>query len=125
MPLRIETFRNDVGGSAVYKALSHPLAAEPARALAAKLAANGPLAIYDPDGIVDAFDTFYPLDGVRIAGYFVQNVEHLTRRFREHAAQPVTALVGTACRSVLIASFDENRHLSQIRHLLPAHAELL
>ena len=36
MPLRIETFRNDSGGSSVYKAVSHPLAAEPAKALVAK-----------------------------------------------------------------------------------------
>jgi hypothetical protein len=123
MPLRIETFRNDSGGSSVYKAVSHPLAVEPARALIGALRAGGPTAIYDPDGIIDAFDTFHSLAGVEIGGYFVQNVEHLDRRFRNVAAKPVTDLANCNCRSVLIASFDERRPLSHMRHLLPPHAE--
>ena len=28
MPLHIETFRNGIGGNSLYKALTHPLAAE-------------------------------------------------------------------------------------------------
>lgn len=124
MPLHIETFRADVGGSSVYKAMSHPLVAEPARALIARLAAGGPVAIYDPDGIIAAFDTFQPLDGVAIGGYFVQNVEHLDRRFRDLPAKPVTELAHSDFPSVLIASFDERRPLGHMRHLLPPRAEL-
>ena len=86
MPLRIETFRNDSGGSSVYKALSHPLAAEPARALIARLA--GPVAIYDPDGIIEAFDTFYSLAGLECCGLYVQNIERLERVFRGRKASP-------------------------------------
>ncbi|MGD0144470.1 MAG: hypothetical protein ABSC92_15060 [Rhizomicrobium sp.] len=123
MPLRIDTFRNDIGGSSIYKAISHPLAAEPARALIAKLAANGRTAIYDPDGIIEAFETFYPLSGVELAGYFVQNVEHLNRRFRNHGAQSVTKLPNTRCGTVLIASFDDKKPLGQVRHLLPDGAQ--
>src|ERR1700734_701949 len=125
MPLRIDTFRNDIGGSSIYKAVSHPLAAEPARALIAKLAANGRTAIYDPDGIIGIFETFYPLDGIELAGYFVQNAEHLNRRFHNLAAQPVTELEAARCGTVLIASFDEKKPLSQIRHLLPKNAETI
>ncbi len=124
MPLHIDTFSNASGGSSVYKALSHPLAAAPARALVAGLAATGPVAIYDPDGIVDAFDIFHPLRGVEIRGYFVQNIEHLGRRFRRFAAQPVTELAHCDCKSVLVASFDERRPLSQVQHLLPSGAKL-
>ena len=122
MPLRIETFRNDVGGSSVYKAVSHPLAAEPARALIAKLA--GPVALYDPDGILEAFDQFYPLAGIEIGGFFVQNVEHLERSFRGRKAEPVTALAQSSCKSLLIASFDEARPLGHIRHLVPRTTEV-
>src|SRR5271154_3174566 len=122
MPLRIETFRNDVGGSSVYKAVSHPLAAEPARALIAKLA--GPVAIYDPDGILEAFDQFYPLADIAIGGFFVQNIEHLERSFRGRKAEPVTALAQSPCKSLLIASFDEARLLGQIRHLVPRTMEV-
>jgi hypothetical protein len=124
MPLRIETFRNDSGGSSVYKAVSHPLAAEPARALRDRLAACGPIAIYDPDGIADAFDQFHPPDGVDLGEFYVQNVEHLQRNFRGLSARPVTALAQSPCKAVLIASFDEQRPLNQIRHLLPPGAEI-
>jgi hypothetical protein len=124
MPLRIETFRNDSGGSSVYKAVSHPLAAEPARVLIAKLAASGPVGVYDPDGIIEAFDTFHSLAGVTLGGLFVQKVEHLDRGFRGFKAEPVTALAQSGCKSVLVASFEPQRPLGQIRHLLPANAEV-
>ncbi|HTW35153.1 MAG TPA: hypothetical protein VMD53_11100 [Rhizomicrobium sp.] len=123
MPLRIETFRNDIGGSSIYKAVSHPLAAEPARALIAKLA--GAVAVYDPDGIIEAFDQFYPLDGIEIGQLFVQNVEHLERSFRGRKAEPVTALSTSPCKSLLIASFDEAKLLGHIRHLVPRAMEVL
>jgi hypothetical protein len=124
MPLRIETFRNDSGGSSVYKAVSHPLAAEPGKALTAKLAASGPVAIYDPDGIIEAFDTFHSLADITIGGLFVQNVERLDRTFRGRKAEPVTVLAESKCNAVLVASFEPQRPLGQIRHLLPADAEI-
>ena len=60
MPLNIETFSNAVGGNAFYKAITHPLAAEPARALLTKLRAGGPVAIYDPHNLLAAFDALFP-----------------------------------------------------------------
>ncbi len=116
MPLSIETFRNDTGGNFAYKALSHPLAAEPARALAAQLAATGPIAIYDPEAIAAVFDAFYSLKGTDLEGYFVQKIEHLDRRFHDRAAEPVTA--ASRARTLLIASFDPAKPLRQIAHLL-------
>ncbi|HEX3431371.1 MAG TPA: hypothetical protein VHT03_10835 [Rhizomicrobium sp.] len=124
MPLNIDTFRNDVGGSAVYKALSHPLAAPPAHALLAKLAAADSLAIYDPDGIAAAFDAFYPLTRANVGHYFVQNVEHLSRRFRELPARPVTEIAEAKPAAVFVASFEPERRLAAIRHLLPGTAEI-
>lgn len=124
MPLRIETFRNDIGGSSVYKAVSHPLAVEPARALVDRLRAQSPVAIYDPDGLIESFDLFHSLAGLPVAGLFVQNVEHLGRSFRGHTAQPATALPKSGARGVLIASFDDQRPLGHIRHLVPADAEV-
>lgn len=124
MPLHIETFSNASGGSSVYKAVSHPLAAEPARALIAKLATGGPVALYDPEGLADAFDTFHPLGAVEIGGYYVQNVERLGRKFRGQSARPVTDIAQSSCRAVLIASFDEKRALGHMQHLLPPQAEL-
>jgi len=124
MPLRIDTFRNDVGGSAVYKALAHPLAAPGAHALLAKLAAAESLAVYDPDGIAASFDQFYPLARANIAGYFVQNVEQLGRSFRELPAQPVTGIASANPMAVFVASFEAERRLAAIRHLIPKRAEV-
>jgi hypothetical protein len=125
MPLNIETFRNDVGGSAIYKALSHPLAADPAGELIAKLGRMGPVAIYDPDGMMSAFATFHPLDGVTISEYFVQNVEQIGRSFHGRPARPITELAQSRFRALLIASFDEKKALGHIRHLVPTDVERL
>src|SRR4029078_1281443 len=86
MPLNIETFNNAVGGNAFYKAVTHPLAAEPARALITKLRTSGPVAIYDPHNLLAAFDALFPLDRIEIAGLFVQDVSHIGRKFRDSAA---------------------------------------
>jgi len=124
MPLNIETFRNDIGGSAIYKALSHPLAAEPARTLIDRLRRIGPIAIYDPDGIMAAFATFHPADSLKIAGAYVQSVEHLDRTILGQPARPVTALRESTCKALLIASFDEKRALGQIHHLVAGNIEI-
>jgi hypothetical protein len=126
MPLHIETFRNDAGGSSVYKALSHPLVAEAARALIDRLkAVEGPVALYDPEGLATGFATFHPLHDIPFTEYFVQNVEHLGRTFAGVAARPVTDLVRSSCAAVLAASFNAKRTEAQIRPLLPQGCELL
>jgi hypothetical protein len=124
MPLNIETFRNDLGGSAVYKALSHPLAAEHAQSLLARLEAAQPVAIYDPDSTLSAFDTFYPLAHIPIAATFVQNVERIGTKFRGLRARPITELSGINADSLLIASFDEERARKAIGHLIPKTSEV-
>lgn len=124
MPLDIETFRNDRGGNALYKALAHPLAAAPAHKLIAELAAKGPIAIYDPESIVQAFDTFYPLAGLEVAHYFLQNLQQLDRQFRGRRARPVTELEHAQTRAILIASFDPAKALTGVKHLIPSGAEV-
>jgi hypothetical protein len=118
MPLNIETFSNAVGGNAFYKAITHPLAAEPARALLAKLKASGPLAIYDPHNLLAAFDALFPLERTEIAGLFVQDVSHIGRQFRGHHAQPVTELSQSRAGTVLIAAFDAAVATAHLRTLV-------
>ena len=122
MPLRIETFRNDSGGNALYKALSHPLAAERIQTLLAKLKSCGPFAVYDPDGIAEAFALFHPLPAP--AQYLVQNLEHLGRRFQGIEAWPVTAIETADAATLFVTSFDTEKKLAQIRHLLAARMEI-
>src|SRR5258705_12390080 len=117
MPLNIETFSNAVGGNAFYKAITHPLAAEPARALLAKLKASGPVAIYDPHNLLAAFDALFPLDRTEIAGVFVQDVSHIGRQFRGHQTRPVTELSQAQAGTVLIAAFDAGAATAHLRNL--------
>ncbi|MBP7252911.1 MAG: hypothetical protein KBA75_05435 [Alphaproteobacteria bacterium] len=121
MALKIETFSNQSGGNAFYKAVGHPLAAAKARSLVAHLQANGPVAIYDPNNQLAGFAEFYPLNDLTIGGVYVQDVEQIGRPFLNHRAQPVTALAASKCRSILIASFDSARIVDQTKHLFPAN----
>ncbi|HEX3486767.1 MAG TPA: hypothetical protein VHT51_17050 [Micropepsaceae bacterium] len=118
MPLNIETFSNAVGGNAFYKAVTHPLAAEPARALLATLRKSGPVAIYDPHNLLAAFDAVYPLDGIEIAGLFVQDVSHVGRKFRDLAARPITELADCHAETVLIAGFDTHLSAQHVKPLI-------
>ena len=54
MALRIETFDNVRGGNTLYKALTHPRATAPGRALLSDLMCKQPIAIYDPNVATDA-----------------------------------------------------------------------
>ena len=58
--LQIQTFDARAGGNVLYKALAHPLAAEAIARLYARLAHCGPVALYDPDDIVEALSAMYP-----------------------------------------------------------------
>lgn len=124
MALRIETFNNATGGNTLYKALTHPCAAGPARALIRELADNAPLAIYDPGGTAEAFAELFALDGAEIAGIYVQQIERLGSCVLGRSAQPVTELACSKARSVLIAAFDAERLTAQLPPLLPASARI-
>jgi hypothetical protein len=117
MPLNIETFSNAVGGNAFYKAVTHPLAADPARVLLAKLRKSGPVAIYDPHNFLAAFDAVFPLDGIEIASVFVQDVSHIGRKFRDVSAKALTELPGCHAETVLIAGFDTGPTAQHIKPL--------
>ncbi|MDX2027474.1 MAG: hypothetical protein SFW62_02430 [Alphaproteobacteria bacterium] len=122
--LKIDTFSNQSGGNAFYKAITHPLAAPKARNLLVQLQKAGPVAIYDPANQLASFAEFFPLGDIEIAGLFVQDVDHIGRVFRNHAAQPVTMLKDCACKSILVASFDSVKLVEHIRHLIPANTPL-
>ncbi len=119
--LKIDTFSNQSGGNALYKALAHPLIASKARNLTVHLQKAGPVAIYDPANQLAGFAEFFPLGDVEIAGVFVQDVDHIGRTFGNHSAQPVTLLKDCNCKSILVAAFDAEKVVGHIRHLMPAN----
>ncbi len=122
MALRIETFDNVRGGNTLYKALTHPHAARPARALLAGLAEAGPIAIIDPDGAADGFAEIFGLAGIELAGIYVRDVARIGGAVLGCRAAPLTELAATRARSVLVAGFDADRLTGQLRPYLPAGA---
>lgn len=117
MSLKINTFSNQSGGNAFYKAVTHPLAADKAQNLLASLQKAGPVAIYDPNNQLESFVEFFPLKGVDVVGYFVQDVELIGCEFMGHKAQPVTALKNGGYRAIFVASYDAAKLTDHIRHL--------
>jgi hypothetical protein len=116
--LNIETFSNEKGGNAFFKAIGHPLAARKAPALLQALS-EGPLAIYDPLGYAPAFAALYDLSGLDIAGVYVQDIEDIGREILGQAALPVTALPDCKAERVFVTAFDAEGIVGQIKHLLP------
>src|SRR5713101_4663153 len=125
MALRIETFDNTRGGNTLYKALTHPGVARAARALLDLLAHKAPVAVYDPSGAAEAFAAIFDMDHVELAGAYVQQVARIGSTILGQVAQPVTDLAGSRARSVLVAAFDAERIITQLRPYLPVNAEVL
>src|SRR5262245_41464621 len=125
MPLNIETFSNAVGGNAFYKAVTHPLAAGQARDLVAALRANGPVAVYDPNNFLAAFDAVYPLERIEFAGLFVQDLGQVGRVFRNHSTRPITELPQSRATTVLIAAFDAAAASAHVKPMTRSGASVL
>ncbi len=125
MALKIDTFSNQVGGFSFFKAVGHPLTAEALGGLLTRLAAAGPVALYDPMGHLGTLAELHDLSRLDVAGVFVQAIERIGEDILGHAARPVTELTGCAVRTVLIAGFDAGRAADHVRHLLPDGAELV
>jgi hypothetical protein len=123
MALDIETFDNRSGGNSYYKAVSHPLAAERAAELMARLRAATSVAVYDPLGYAAGFAAFYPLTDVSLCGVYVQDISKIGASVLGRRAQPVTDLAGSDAEIVLVAAFEADRLIAHIRHLLPAGCE--
>ena len=119
--LDIRTFDQRQGGNVLYKALAHPLAAEAIAALYARLAASGPLAVFDPDGIAAALFVMHP-DTPPLEGIYVQDVREIGAERAGLVARPLTALAEAKAGAVLIAAFDAARVQARIAHLLPPGA---
>ncbi len=123
--LQIQTFDARAGGNVLYKALSHPLAAEGIGRLYRTLeAAGGPVALYDPDGIAEALLALYP-DAPSLASLYTHDVQAVGQRRAGMLARPLTDLPRAEAAAVLIAAFDAGRVAERIGRFLPRGARLL
>ncbi len=120
MALDIDTFSNLTGGSAFFKAAGHPLVLAKVGALLDRLAASGPVAIYDPQDFAPGFAALHPLDRLSLAGVFVQRITSVGAQRLGCAAQPVSELPSCRAASLLVVAFDAARLVEHVRHLIPA-----
>ena len=118
--LQIQTFDARAGGNVIYKALSHPLAAEAIARLYDRL--RGPVALYDPDGIADALIALYP---TAIDSIFVHDVSLIGQRRAGMVARPLTDLRTSGSRTVLIAAFDDGKIAARTGVLVPPGADVV
>ena len=124
MALRIETFDNARGGNTLYKALTHPLAAQAGRELVAVLARHGPVAIVDSQGAAAGFAEIFGLGGAELGGVYVQDVAAVGRTVLNRMAAPVTELAQSGAGAVLVAAFDADRLIAQLEPYLPPGARV-
>ena len=131
MALNIDTFTNNdwrpgnnFGGNTLFKALGHPLAARGARTLLADMSERGPVAIYDPLGQAQHFDSFYNLAACEISGVHVQRLEDLETAILGRSPTPVTELSTSTARTLFVTAFDAARIIDHIRPLIPTTAEV-
>lgn len=117
--LPIETFDNRTGGDALFRAVGHPLAVEPARKLAAQLAEAGPVAIYDPFGAWAAISALQDFSAVKIAGLYGQNHAHIGRDIAGLKVQPVSRIAASGAKAIFVAAFDAEPLIAQIKPWLP------
>ncbi len=125
MALAIETFSNAKGGSSLFKAIGHPLAAPRLAALLDRLALKGGVAVYDPDGFAQTVGELFDLGRLAIADVYVQNVEALDRTVLGRRPRPVTDLAGQAPDALLVATFDADRAIQQLALLLDGRTEVV
>ncbi len=121
--LDIRTFDQRQGGNVLYKALAHPLAAEAIARLYARLAATGPVAVVDPEGIAQALFVMHP-DPPPLEGVYVQDVREIGAERFGHAARPLTDLGKSDAGSVLIATFDAGRIAARVASMTRPGIEL-
>jgi hypothetical protein len=125
MTLKIETFSNVKGGDSFFKAIGHPSAQASIKTLLQRLRAAGPVALYDVAGTANPFAEIHPLDGITIAGAFVQAIADIGKPILGLRAQPVTDLAGTDVNAVFVPAFDTERIVAHMRHLVPAGAAII
>ncbi len=125
MALNIETFNNRTGGFSFFKAAGHPVTARRTRALLERLAAAGPVAVYDPHGMAAPFGELHDCSALELAGVFVQDLDAIGGVVLGSTSRPITDLAASGARTVLVIAFDAERLIRHIEHLVPDGAEVV
>jgi hypothetical protein len=121
--LSIDTFDHVRGGNVLYKALTHPWVAERLPQWGAMLTRNGPVALYDPDGLADALLALCPQ--LRFEGVYVQDTLAVGEVRAGQVTRPLSALRTNRAATLLIAAFDAARLCERLASMLPESRDLV
>jgi hypothetical protein len=119
IPLKVKTFSNATGGSALFKALGHPLTSVKMQSLIKSLSSFKKVAVYDPLGQAAEFEALYDISQIKIANVMVQNVTEIAKQLLGKNTQPVTEFKNIEADALFVTAFDAARLIAQIQHLLP------
>jgi len=111
--LNVETFDSLRGGSALYKALAHPLAAEALGRLAASLNQSGPIAIYDPQAMAQPLLALMPR--IEVEGIYVHDTLAVGQARAGCVTRALTSLAKARAAAVLIAAYDAHNSFVRSR----------
>lgn len=118
MTLNITTFSNKSGGQAFFKALGHPKMHQALLELRESLRGDQVYA-YDPDGYFWDFVSLAQMDATEFDGVFVQDLSDEGKELGPHKALLVDQLPQCPARVLLILSFDRDKVMSHVGHLVP------
>ena len=124
MALKIETFNNKTGGFSAFKAIGHPLVMKKAVALINQLAESGPIAIFDPQGLANAFAEVHDCSRLQVNGYYIQDVEMMGTKVFGQEAQAITKLSPSMADTIFVVTFDAARVIENISHIIGSNAKI-
>jgi len=119
IPLKVKTFSNTSGGSALFKALGHPLTSPKVHSLIKSLSSFKRVAVYDPLGQAAELEALYDLSQIKITEVLVQNVNDIGKPMLGLNAKPATEFKNIDTDAVFVTAFDSARLTAQVQHLLP------
>ena len=119
MALDIHTFSNKTGGDSVFKAMGHPLTADAMPGLLARLGERGAVALYDPFDQLGVLAALHDLSALKVDAVYVQSIEEIGAKRLGTPARSVLDLPKSKAATLLVVTFDADRPISHIRHLIP------
>lgn len=125
MSLNIKTFDNQKGGACFFKAIGHPYIYPALKAMVSELEGALSLGIFDPEGNTPDFLALTGVSLPQASHYFVQALERIDQPCAGLTPKFITALKDHPVDVLFLPTFQAQRALQQIRHLLPSNCKVL
>lgn len=124
MSLKISTYSNVKGSSALFKAVGHPFCVSKTHDLLKSLASVKDVAIYDPLNQIETFNALYSLQKLPISQIFVQNINEIGLEKLGKIAQPIVSLKECRPDILFVLAYDAERLVNHIKYLVDAKTKI-